>query len=191
MGSAAAQRTKSDSVESNADSHETRKGSLTHQDTLGAAEVRATGMVSGKVLGSYFSAMGRYSVPISFCLGLLSYTAFAGTDLWLAHWVSDKGSLGDLSNHHRAIIYGCLAAGHVLLLECLSVWNGFACARASKSLHDDCVARLIRAPLSWFDTTPSGRILSRFSGDLSVVDRFLAFILDDCFQFLFCSLHYL
>ena len=155
-------------------------------DSLGAKEKRAQGMVNSKVIKDYFQAMGTYAIPCSFLIGLLAYSAFAGTDLWLAHWVSGKkgGPMGNLENHHRAIIYGALAASHVILLETLSVWNGFSCARAANTLHDSCIARLMRGPLHWYDTTPSGRILSRFSTDLSVTDRFLAFILDDCFQFL-------
>ena len=39
---------------------------------------------------------------------------------------------------------------------------------------------ILHAPITWFESTPSGRIISRFSGDLSMIDRQLAFIFDDC-----------
>jgi ABC-type multidrug transport system fused ATPase/permease subunit len=37
------------------------------------------------------------------------------------------------------------------------------------------IFKLIRAPLSYFDKTPSGNIISRFSNDLGILDNSLAF----------------
>ena len=55
--------------------------------------------------------------------------------------------------------------------------------RSSNSLHFQCLNTLMHAPVSWFDATPSGRILSRFSSDLSVVDLFLPRYIDSAAQF--------
>jgi ABC-type multidrug transport system fused ATPase/permease subunit len=56
-------------------------------------------------------------------------------------------------------------------------------ARAAKSLHADCTAALLHAPMSYFDGTPSGRLISRFSADLSTVDQVLAQFTDNWLQF--------
>ncbi|KAI9304779.1 P-loop containing nucleoside triphosphate hydrolase protein [Cunninghamella echinulata] len=42
--------------------------------------------------------------------------------------------------------------------------------RASRKLFVDLLNRILHAPLRFFDTTPIGRILNRFSGDFYVVD---------------------
>ena len=49
--------------------------------------------------------------------------------------------------------------------------NAFACTKAARAIHGDCLKRMMHAPMSWFEGTPSGRILSRFSGDLSICDQ--------------------
>ncbi|ORX49049.1 P-loop containing nucleoside triphosphate hydrolase protein [Hesseltinella vesiculosa] len=44
------------------------------------------------------------------------------------------------------------------------------CVRASKTLYNLMLARVLRAPLRFFDTTPVGRILNRFAKDIETID---------------------
>jgi hypothetical protein len=57
----------------------------------------------------------------------------------------------------------------------LTLANGLAFAlggiNAAGKLHASALARVLRAPVSFFDTTPLGRILNRFSSDVSVIDK--------------------
>ena len=42
---------------------------------------------------------------------------------------------------------------------------------AGQKLHDTLITRLFHAPMSFFDTTPMGRIMNRVSRDIEVVIR--------------------
>ncbi|KAF6773300.1 hypothetical protein AHF37_06741, partial [Paragonimus kellicotti] len=54
------------------------------------------------------------------------------------------------------------------LIMVLSLAHGLA--RASKGLHWYLLESILHAPNSFFDTTPSGRIVNRFSSDIDTVD---------------------
>lgn len=53
------------------------------------------------------------------------------------------------------------------------------CLCASIVLHQTLLRGVLRAPMAFFDKTPLGRILSRFSADIEVVDDDLQWCLAD------------
>ena len=55
----------------------------------------------------------------------------------------------------------------------------YCSVRASFSLHASMLIAVLRAPLSFFDTTPIGRIMNRFSRDIDTVDTVLPGLLQE------------
>ena len=67
-------------------------------------------------------------------------------------------------------VYGCLAlAALVLLLGRSWVWANVV-VKTAQHLHANLLANVLRLPVSFFDRTPTGRILNRFSHDIDQID---------------------
>ena len=55
-------------------------------------------------------------------------------------------------------------------------------------MNEQMTRHILRAPLAFFHTNPTGRILNRFSKDQGVVDDFLPQVLFDAIQSIFMVL---
>ena len=56
---------------------------------------------------------------------------------------------------------------------------------ACKVLHENLLNNVLRAPMSFFDTTPVGRIIHRFSKDVDVLDGPIAHTAEFFFSCIF------
>jgi ABC-type multidrug transport system fused ATPase/permease subunit len=102
-------------------------------------------------------------------------------------WLANYGRLGFQMTSLQAIFaYGGLGI-LVLLLTMLNqlFWleRGLI---AGRNFHDQMLMSVLRAPVRFFDSTPVGRILQRFSRDLESVDVHLQWSFE---SFIHCVLH--
>ncbi|KAI8918708.1 hypothetical protein BC831DRAFT_482842 [Entophlyctis helioformis] len=67
-------------------------------------------------------------------------------------------------------VYGALGLGVILHGQILLVLYAIGSYRASKQLHASLLNRVLNAPMRFFDKTPIGRILNRFSKDIESID---------------------
>jgi ATP-binding cassette subfamily C (CFTR/MRP) protein 1 len=66
--------------------------------------------------------------------------------------------------------YFIINAG-VVVIYIFMVWLVFKLGMtASRNLHNNLIEKLLRAPMWFFDITPSGRLMNRISKDISVTD---------------------
>jgi ABC-type multidrug transport system fused ATPase/permease subunit len=146
------------------------------------AEVRQSGGVGAGVVTKYIASMGNGLFSLALGVTALCYGCMAASDNFLAHWVERKKD-ENLDDKPYALVYGMLCFAFFLLSQLGTLLLAYAAVRASRSLHQQCLVTLLHAPLAWYDHTPSGRILSRFSADLSAVDIFLPSFVDNVVQF--------
>lgn len=50
---------------------------------------------------------------------------------------------------------------------------------SNEKLHENMIHGLVRCPSSYFDTTPTGRLVNKFSNDLGILDNTLTFVFTD------------
>lgn len=133
------------------------------------AEERAVASVPWSVYGAYVRASGSILVaPLILSVLVLSQGANIMTSLWLSYWTSDK--FGYTTGVYIGV-YAGLGTAQALLMFCFSVMLTIFGTNASKKLLRQAVTRTLRAPMSFFDTTPLGRITNRFSRDVDVMDN--------------------
>ncbi|XP_072767862.1 ATP-binding cassette sub-family C member 4 isoform X2 [Anoplolepis gracilipes] len=70
-------------------------------------------------------------------------------------------------------IYGGFIITSVVITTCRNMIFYKICMNASKNLHNFMFFNLLKAPMSFFDNNPSGRILNRFSKDIGTIDEIL------------------
>lgn len=133
------------------------------------------GKVSWKVYTEYAKACNPIALVVYF-LFLLSYSALSvSSGFWLKHWSEQNDKTG--SNDHIGLYLGiyfalCIGTSFSSLLYTLTLWVGCAIFSA-KRMHNMMLTSVIRSPMSFFETTPIGRILNRFSNDVYKVDVIL------------------
>ncbi|KAF9352484.1 hypothetical protein BGX26_009716 [Mortierella sp. AD094] len=157
------------SGEKKADSTEKKGGK---PKGLMSQEERSTGSVDGKIYLDYVNAAGgMYLIPLLLALLTITQVAKVGNDLWLSWWTSDDF-------HKSQKFYMIFYAVWGLAQGVFQFINGFyfslAGARAAKVLHQKALQNIFRVPSSFFDTTPLGRIINRFSKDVDACDNLLS-----------------
>lgn len=85
-------------------------------------------------------------------------------------------------NFFYLYVYTALIGGCILLTIIRATAFFKICMRASKTLHDRMFHSILIAPMRFFDTNPTGRILNRFSRDMGVIDEILPRISMDAIQ---------
>lgn len=69
------------------------------------------------------------------------------------------------------LVYGGLAAAAVVLALVANLSGQWAGARARTRLQHRLLAAVTRGRMEFFDRTPAGRIIDRFSRDISFIDK--------------------
>ncbi|XP_027350768.1 ABC transporter C family member 14-like isoform X1 [Abrus precatorius] len=133
-------------------------------------EERETGKVSLHIYKLYCTeALGWWGVAIALLLSLLWQASLMASDYWLAYETSEEGA--KMFNPNLFIsIYAIITVVSVILVIARSYCITILGLKTAQSFFTQILRSILHAPMSFFDTTPSGRILSRASTDQANVD---------------------
>ncbi|XP_023634190.1 ABC transporter C family member 13 isoform X2 [Capsella rubella] len=142
-------------------------------------EERKEGRVEVMVYRNYAVFSGWFITIVILVSAVLMQASRNGNDLWLSYWV-DKTGRG--VSHYSTSFYLMVLCIFCIINSILTLVRAFSFAfgglKAAARVHNALISNLINAPIQFFDQTPSGRILNRFSSDLYTIDDSLPFILN-------------
>uniref|UniRef100_A0A4W5LDT2 ATP-binding cassette, sub-family C (CFTR/MRP), member 3 n=1 Tax=Hucho hucho TaxID=62062 RepID=A0A4W5LDT2_9TELE len=143
-------------------------------DKLIQAETAETGRVKSKVFWEYAKAVGPLlSLVICFLYGCQSAAAI-GANVWLSQWTNDAAQNVTQENvSMRVGVYAALGFAQGLLVMVSSFTLAMGNIGAARKLHYALLDNKFHTPQSFFDTTPIGRVINRFSKDIYVIDEAL------------------
>jgi ATP-binding cassette subfamily C (CFTR/MRP) protein 1 len=144
---------------------EKKKGALIEE------EKRAQGSDVWNLVKQYSKVIGLRNVFLMAALlvGLALVQRFA--DYWLSRWTANPESAAQFGYYLG--VYGILAFVGALVSFMNSASSNSFELKAASALHDGMLGGVIRSPMSFFDTTPAGRVLNRFSKDQDTLDTSL------------------
>ncbi|CAK8671761.1 unnamed protein product [Clavelina lepadiformis] len=136
-------------------------------------ETAETGNIKASVFTSYMCSIGFFSIFVIIASYMLSTASSIGSSIWLADWTNDAKDSAKAQNStsFRLAIYGVIGASKTIFVLSSSFAGTYGSVAASTLLHSKLLNNLLKAPMSFFDTTPLGRILNRFSKDIYVIDE--------------------
>ncbi|KAJ3086700.1 Multidrug resistance-associated protein 4 [Quaeritorhiza haematococci] len=142
------------------------RGRLVQED----ASAQKTG--SGDFI-AYFKAYRGTGISVAiYIFFFIVHAVRIGSDYWLRLWVP-KG-LGDRGDAFYIGIYAMFIVVFGFGVLARGVLFAYDCVGKSIELHNAIFNAVLRAPMSFFDMTPLGRILSAFSKHLLHIDDTMA-----------------
>lgn len=114
-------------------------------------------------------------------LVFLTICVSLSTSIWLSKW-TDRAKMKTAENNtsslwisqiHDMSVYSALGIAQGFLIFAIQLIQKLAAYTAGRHLHWLILNGTLRAPVSFFDTTPIGRIINRFSKDIDSVDTTL------------------
>ncbi|XP_062549077.1 multidrug resistance-associated protein 1-like [Armigeres subalbatus] len=137
-------------------------------------EESATGSVSYTVYIKYLKAIGWNMAFWSIALSIVNQGAAIYGNIWLTEWSEDPNAATDNSVRDMYLgVYGGLGGLQLFALLGASIVLALGCLKAANTMHNNLLESSMRMPMSFFDTTPQGRIMNRFSKDVDVADNTL------------------
>ncbi|XP_040163165.1 multidrug resistance-associated protein 1 isoform X7 [Anopheles arabiensis] len=134
-------------------------------------EKSETGSVKWEVYKHYLKSIGLTLSVATVILNMIFQGFSIGSNLWLSRWSTDDTAGNDTSRRDMYLgVYGAFGAGQGVARVAFDITLFLGCWAAAVRVHKLLLTNVLHLPMDFFDTTPIGRILQRFSKDVDVLD---------------------
>ncbi|XP_072396584.1 ATP-binding cassette sub-family C member 4-like isoform X2 [Diabrotica undecimpunctata] len=187
------------------ESTESIKDCVDNEDPQETDELMEKGIIPTSTYYEFWRfGIGLCCLIFVFLMFVISQIVTNSVDLWVSYWVAteEKGYLtfnstldsnatvsypAEASNKTKSrLFFTFIYSGLLALTVILVTWRNIifiqVYMKSAKALHNNMFKHILRAPMRFFDTNPSGRILNRFSKDMGVVDELLPRLMIDAIQ---------
>uniref|UniRef100_A0A8C3UT09 Canalicular multispecific organic anion transporter 2 n=1 Tax=Catharus ustulatus TaxID=91951 RepID=A0A8C3UT09_CATUS len=124
------------------------------------------------VFWQYMKAVGPVISLVICFLYCCQNAAAIGANVWLSDWTNEPVVNGTQHNTGMRIgVYAALGLLQGLLVLVSSFTLAMGGISAARTLHAALLENKFHTPQSFYDTTPTGRIINRFSKDIYVIDE--------------------
>lgn len=142
------------------------------------------GRVKKEVYWFYIKSCGYFGVFLFFFFMVFGRIFELSENFWLKYWSESNQKNGGNQNVWKFVgIYALIgistAAFDNLRAIILLLYSSI---RGSKVLHDKMASSVMGSSMGFFESTPIGRIINRFSSDMSTVDHSLKYIFSYFFR---------
>lgn len=166
--------------------------------------MRFLSQIQWSTFAHFLKSVGKMFCIMAVFFSVMFQCFATGSNILLSKW-SGHSNITSSERNEYLVFYSLLGFGrgtvcvwwiHFICFSYLpwcthgkvlsGVWQSFADTTvllgvwtSAKVMHNLLLHNILRVPLSFMDTTPIGRILSRFSKDVDAVDNKFTFILND------------
>ncbi|XP_063479786.1 multidrug resistance-associated protein 1 isoform X3 [Symphalangus syndactylus] len=138
------------------------------------ADKAQTGQVKLSVYWDYMKAIGLFISFLSIFLFMCNHVSALASNYWLSLWTDDPIVNGTQEHTKvRLSVYGALGISQGIAVFGYSMAVSIGGILASRFLHVDLLHSILRSPMSFFERTPSGNLVNRFSKELDTVDSMI------------------
>uniref|UniRef100_A0A2K5RIC6 Multidrug resistance-associated protein 1 n=1 Tax=Cebus imitator TaxID=2715852 RepID=A0A2K5RIC6_CEBIM len=155
---------------------ELQKAEAKQEETwkLMEADKAQTGQVKLSVYWDYMKAIGLFVSFLSIFLFMCNHVASLASNYWLSLWTDDPIVNGTQEHTKvRLSVYGALGISQGIAVFGYSMAVSIGGIFASRRLHLNLLDNVLRSPMSFFERTPSGNLVNRFSKELDTVDSMI------------------
>ncbi|KAM9012498.1 multidrug resistance-associated protein 1 isoform 5-T5 [Ara ararauna] len=138
---------------------------------LTEADTAKTGRVKATVYWDYMKAIGLFISFLSIFLFMCNHIASLASNYWLSLWTDDPVINGTQRyTNVRLGVYGALGLSQGIAVFGYSMVVSIGGIFASRHLHLNLLHSVLRSPMSFFERTPSGNLVNRFSKEIDTID---------------------